>query len=124
MNLQNRDSGRCRNRLIGEKSLWPFYDHALYMVWTYENVYLDTATVNWMLSPKLFDRMLEEAVQSVESDRTLLGSDQMVWAQMISPAVEAVRDAPFLSDQVKRNILGANARRSLKRRIGARYPVY
>ena len=93
---------------------WPFFDHALYMLWTYENVYLDTATVSWMLAPRLFDRMLEETVRSVGSDRILFGSDQMVWPQMISPAVEAIREAPFLSDQDKRNVLGENARRLLK----------
>jgi uncharacterized protein len=93
---------------------WPFYDHALYMLWTYENVYLDTATVNWMVGKELFNRMLREAVESVGSDRILFGSDQMVWPQMITPAIESIRDAPFLSDQDKRNILSENARRLLK----------
>jgi uncharacterized protein len=93
---------------------WPFYDHALYMLWAYENVYLDTATVNWMLGKELFNRMLREAVESVGSDRILFGSDQMVWPQMITPAIESIRGAPFLSDQDKRNILGDNARRLLK----------
>jgi len=93
---------------------WPFYDHALYMLWTYENVYLDTTTVNWMVGKELFNCMLREAVESVGSDRILFGSDQMVWPQMITPATESIRDAPFLSDQDKRNILRENARRLLK----------
>jgi uncharacterized protein len=93
---------------------WPFYEHALYMLWAYENVYLDTATVDWLLGHKPFNRMLEEAVETVGSDRILFGSDQMVWPQMITPALESIRDAPFLSDQDKRNILGENARRLLK----------
>ncbi len=70
--------------------------------------------LNWILGKKLFNRMLEEAVNTVGSDRILFGSDQMVWPQMITPAVESIRDAPFLSDQNKRNILGENARRLLK----------
>jgi predicted TIM-barrel fold metal-dependent hydrolase len=93
---------------------WPFYDHALYMLFTYENVYLDTATVNWILEKQLFNRMLEEAVDTVGSDRILFGTDQMVWPQMITPTVESIRDVPLLSDQDKRNILGENARRMLK----------
>ncbi len=93
---------------------WPFYDHALYMLFAYENVYLDTAIVNWILGKKLFNRLLREAVETVGSDRILFGSDQMVWPQMITPAIESIRDAPFLSDQDKRNILGENARRLLK----------
>jgi len=93
---------------------WPFYDHALYMLWAYENVYLDTATVDWLLGPKLFSRMLEDAVETVGSDRILFGSDQMVWPQMITPAIQSIRNSSFLSDQDKRNILGENARRLLK----------
>jgi predicted TIM-barrel fold metal-dependent hydrolase len=93
---------------------WPFFDHALYMLYAYENVYLDTATVDWLLGKELFNRMLEEAVGTVGSDRILFGSDQMVWPQMITPAVESIRNASFLSDQDKRNILGENARRLLK----------
>jgi predicted TIM-barrel fold metal-dependent hydrolase len=93
---------------------WPFYDHALYMLWAHENVYLDTATVDWVLGKKLFYRMLEESVDTAGSDRILFGSDQMVWPQMITRAVQSIRDAPFLSDQDKRNILGENARRLLK----------
>jgi uncharacterized protein len=93
---------------------WPFYDHALYMLWTYENVYLDTATVNWLVGKELFNRMLREAVDTMGSDRILFGSDQMVWPQMITPAIGSIRDAPFLSDQDKRNILSENARRLLK----------
>jgi predicted TIM-barrel fold metal-dependent hydrolase len=93
---------------------WPFYDHALYMLWTYENVYLDTSAVNWIVGKELFNRMLHEAVDTVGSDRILFGSDQMVWPQMITPAVESIRGAPFLSDQDKKNILGENARRLLK----------
>ena len=56
--------------------------------------------------------LLREAVENVGSDRILFGSDQMVWAQMITP--ESIRDAGFLSDQDKRDILGDNARRLLK----------
>jgi uncharacterized protein len=93
---------------------WPFYDHALYLLYAYENVYLDTGVVDWLLGQKLFYRMLGKAVDTVGSDRILFGSDQMVWPQMITPAVQSINEAPFLSDQDKRNILGENARRLLK----------
>jgi uncharacterized protein len=93
---------------------WPFFDHALYMLWAYENVYLDTAVVDWIVGREVFNRMLKEAVDTVGSDRILFGSDQMVWPQMITPAVESIRNAVFLSDRDKRNILGENARRLLK----------
>ena len=88
---------------------WPFFDHALYMLYAYPNVYLDTATVNWILGPSLFKRMLLEAVETVGSDRILFGSDQMVWPQMITPATQAIAAADYLSEADKRRILWDNA---------------
>jgi uncharacterized protein len=57
--------------------------------------------------------MLREAVDTVGSDRILFGSDQMVWPQMIGPAVSSIRNAPYLSETDKRNILWGNAARLL-----------
>ena len=92
---------------------WPFFDHALYMLYAYPNVYLDTAVVNWIVGPSLFARMLRETVETASSDRVLFGSDQMVWPQMIAPAVEAVAGAEYLSEADKRAILWNNAARLL-----------
>ena len=74
---------------------WPYPDHALYMLYAYPNVYLDTAVVNWILGRSVFDRMLREAVETVGSDRILFGSDQTVWPQMITPAVRSVSTAGY-----------------------------
>jgi predicted TIM-barrel fold metal-dependent hydrolase len=93
---------------------WPFPDHALYMLYAYPNVYLDTAVVNWILGQSVFDRMLKEAVQTVGSDRILFGSDQMAWPQMITPAVEAIKKADYLTENDKRRILSENAKELLK----------
>ncbi|MFL6276550.1 MAG: amidohydrolase family protein [Blastocatellia bacterium] len=88
---------------------WPFADHAMYMLYAYPNVYLDTAVVNWILGPSVFNRMLKEAVETVGSDRILFGSDQMVWPQMITPAVQAIKRADYLTAEDKRRILWENA---------------
>ncbi|MBV9172045.1 MAG: amidohydrolase family protein [Chloroflexi bacterium] len=88
---------------------WPFFDHALYMLYAYPNVYVDTGVVNWILGRALFERMMREALETVGCDRILFGSDQMVWPQMIGPAVEAIVRLPFLSDTDRRRILWANA---------------
>lgn len=88
---------------------WPYPDHALYMLYAYPNIYLDTAVVNWILGPSVFNRMLKEAVETVGSDRILFGSDQMVWPQMITPAVQAIVKADYLSVEDKRRILWGNA---------------
>ena len=88
---------------------WPFFDHALYMLYAYPQVYVDTGVVNWVLGRALFERMLRETVETVGSDRVLFGSDQMVWPQMIAPAIEAIVQAPFLSESDRHHILWANA---------------
>jgi hypothetical protein len=93
---------------------WPFFDHALYMLYAYPNVHLDTAVANWILGRQVFDRMLREAVDTVGSDRILFGSDQMVWPQMIGPAVSSITRAPYLTEADKRNILWGNAARLLR----------
>jgi len=88
---------------------WPFFDHALYMLYAYPNVFVDVAVVNWILGKGVFDRMLREAIDTVGSDRILFGSDQMVWPQMITPAVASIRGAKFVSESDKRHILWENA---------------
>jgi predicted TIM-barrel fold metal-dependent hydrolase len=93
---------------------WPYPDHAIYMLYAYPNVYLDTAVVNWILGRSIFERMLKEAVDTVGSDRILFGSDQMVWPQMITPAVQSITSADFLNSVEKRRILWDNAATLLK----------
>jgi hypothetical protein len=102
-----------RLRIVIMHMGWPFFDHALYMLYAYENVYLDTAVVNWILGRQVFDRILREAVDTVGSDRILFGSDQMLWPQMIGPAVSSIRDASYLTETDKHNILWGNAARLL-----------
>jgi predicted TIM-barrel fold metal-dependent hydrolase len=93
---------------------WPYPDHALYMLYAYPNVYLDTAVVNWILGRGVFDRMLREAVETVGSDRILFGSDQMVWPQVITPAVRSISQAGYLTTADKRRIFWDNAATLLK----------
>jgi uncharacterized protein len=90
---------------------WPFFDHALYMMYAFPNVYGDLGVINWILGRAVFHRMLHEAVDTVGSERLLFGSDQMAWPQMITPAVDAVLSAGFLSEVDRRNILWNNAAR-------------
>lgn len=88
---------------------WPFFDHALYMLYAYQNIYLDTGVVNWILGESVFNRMLKEAVETTGSDRIVFGSDQMVWPQMITPAVRSIKSAKYLTDKDKKRILSENA---------------
>jgi uncharacterized protein len=74
---------------------------------------VDTGVVDWILGRALFKRMLRETVETVGCDRVQFGSDQMVWPQMIGPAVEAIVRLPFLSETDRHWILWTNAARLL-----------
>jgi len=92
---------------------YPFTEEATYMLLTHSNVYMDVATVNWYLGRAGFQRLLRQVVETVGADKILLGSDQMNVPQMIPVGVSAIREAPFLSEEDKRKILGDNARKLL-----------
>jgi hypothetical protein len=44
----------------------------------------------------------------------MFGSDQMVWPETIEYGIRVIEEAPFLSDQQKRDILYNNAARFLR----------
>jgi len=92
---------------------WPFTEQATYMLYAHSNVYTDVATVNWILGRAGFHRLLREVVETVGPDKILFGTDQMGMPQRILVGLSAVQEAPFLSEEDKRKILGDNARRLL-----------
>ena len=46
--------------------------------------------------------------------RIMFGSDQMVWPEKIGEAVETIKQAPFLTEEQKRDIFYNNAARFLE----------
>lgn len=88
---------------------WPFFDHALYLLYAYPNVFVDIGVVNYLLGPSVFERMVVETVETVGARRMLFGSDQMAWPQMIPEAVKATTDADYLTEDQKAKILWENA---------------
>ena len=93
---------------------WPYADNALYMLYSYPNVYLEVSGINWLLGPSLFKRLLREAVETGGSDRILFGSDAPLWPQYMTTAVDSIRNADFLTPEDKRKILWDNAAALLK----------
>jgi hypothetical protein len=86
---------------------WPFFDQALYMLYAYPNVYLDTGVVDWILGPSLFQRMLREAVDTAGNRRILFGSDQMLWPEKIAPALHPILSADFLTVSGNQKLLSS-----------------
>ncbi|MBO6586232.1 MAG: amidohydrolase family protein [Gracilimonas sp.] len=88
---------------------WPFFDEGLYMLSTYPNVYMETSVAVWLLGDELFNRLLKEAVATAGSDKILFGTLQMAWPQLIGKSVQTIREAPYLSQNQKDDILWDNA---------------
>ncbi|MEP6509712.1 MAG: amidohydrolase family protein, partial [Gemmatimonadales bacterium] len=57
---------------------------------------------------------LKRLVDAGFSRRIMFGSDQMIWPQTIGLAIKTINEAPFLTDQQKRDILYNNAARFLR----------
>ncbi|HVF15775.1 MAG TPA: amidohydrolase family protein [Steroidobacteraceae bacterium] len=57
---------------------------------------------------------LRRLVDAGYGKRIMFGSDQMVWPQAIEVAIESITQAPFLSEEQKRDILYSNAARFLR----------
>tara|TARA_E500000305_G_C4029841_1_gene244425 strand:+ start:1107 stop:2129 length:1023 start_codon:yes stop_codon:yes gene_type:complete len=93
---------------------YPMLDDILALLYVYPNVYVDTAAIVWVLPRAEFYRYLKTIVEAGYGNRVMFGSDNMVWPGVIERSVEVIRDAPFLSEQQKRDIFYNNAARFLR----------
>lgn len=92
---------------------WPMESEMIHMLYSYPQLYVDIAVLNWHLPRAEFHRYLERLVGAGFSDRILFGSDQMIWPDAIDVAIEGIESASFLSDTQKRDIFYNNAARFL-----------
>ena len=84
------------------------------MMYQYPQLYGDLSTITWVIPRPAFYNYLRELVDAGLGQRLMFGSDQMRWPEAIGWAVEAIKQAPFLSDEQKRDILYNNAARFLR----------
>lgn len=90
---------------------WPMLDHMIALLYSYPNVYVDVAVLNWFIPRPEFHAYLRRLVAAGFSDRIMYGSDQMQWPSAIPIAIEAIESAGFLTRDQKRDILCRNAAR-------------
>jgi predicted TIM-barrel fold metal-dependent hydrolase len=93
---------------------FPFLDETIGILNVYPQVYVDISALNWLWPREGFYSYLKDLIDSGFETRIMFGSDQMTWPDAIGPAVEAVEQADFLSEQQKRDILYNNAARFLR----------
>ena len=93
---------------------FPMLDDLLAVLYAHPQVHVDTGVIVYTQPRATFYRYLQGIVEAGFGDRVMFGSDQMVWPGVIERAVEAIEEAPFLSEAQKHAILYSNAARFLR----------
>ena len=96
-------------RVWMENAGYPFVDEAIALMYRYPNVYADLSTITWVIPRAEFYRYLERLMDAGLGKRLMWGSDQMSWPSTIDHSLDAIREAPFLSEDQKRDLLYNNA---------------
>lgn len=101
-------------RLFVENAGYPYQEEMIAMMYQYPQLYADVSTITWVIPRTAFYDYLKAFMRAGLGKRVMFGSDQMVWPEKIGAAVEAIEQAPFLSEDQKRDIFYNNAVRFLK----------
>jgi predicted TIM-barrel fold metal-dependent hydrolase len=101
-------------RLFVENTGYPYRDEMIAMMTQYPQLHGDVSTISWVLPRAAFYDYLQALVRAGLGKRVMFGSDQMRWPEKIGEAIEAIEQAPFLTEEQKRDILYHNAVRFLR----------
>ena len=101
-------------RLFVENSGYPYRDEMIAMMTQYPQLHGDVSTISWVLPRAAFYDYLQALVRAGLGKRVMFGSDQMRWPEKIGVAIEAIEQAPFLTEEQRRDILYHNAVRFLR----------
>lgn len=93
---------------------YPMIDDLLAVLYTHPQVYVDVGVIVYTQPRPAFYRYLQAIVDAGFGKRVMFGSDNMVWPETIGRSIQVIREAPFLSEQQKRDILYDNAARFLR----------
>lgn len=101
-------------RLYMENSGYPFLGETIALMYRYPNVYGDLSTGTWIYPSETFYAYLKGLIDAGLGRRLMFGSDQMQWPDAIDDAVGRIQEAPFLTEEQKRDIFYNNAARFLR----------
>jgi hypothetical protein len=105
-------------RLYVMHAAWPFLEPMLYMLYMHPQLYVDISVLQYAIPRAGYYRSLQTLVDAGFGKRILFGSDG--GAKQLVEGIAAIRNAPFLSAEAKRDILYDNAVRFF--RLGAETP--
>ncbi len=101
-------------RLFVENAGYPYRDEMIAMMTQYPQLHGDVSTISWVLPRAAFYDYLQALVRAGLGKRVMFGSDQMRWPEKIGEAIEAIEQAPFLTEEQRRDIFYNNAVRFLR----------
>jgi uncharacterized protein len=93
---------------------YPMLDDTLALLYAHPQVYVDTGVIIYTQPRAAFYRYLQALTDAGFGKRIMFGSDQMVWPETMEHSIAVIRDAPFLNQEQKRDILYNNAARFLR----------
>lgn len=101
-------------RVYIENSGYPYQDETIAMMYQYPQLHGDLSTMTWVIPRQAFYDYLQALVRAGLGKRLMFGSDQMRWPDKIGEGIAAIQEAPFLTEEQKRDILFNNAARFLR----------
>jgi predicted TIM-barrel fold metal-dependent hydrolase len=84
------------------------------LLYAHPQVYVDTGVIVYTQPRTTFYHYLQSLVHAGFGERIMFRSDQMVWLETIERSIQIIKDAPFLNEVQKRDILYNNAARFLR----------
>lgn len=92
----------------------PLVDELIAVLAAHPQVYADIGGKQWYYPRAFFYEHLRKIIDAGFGKRVMFGSDQGDWPGVIEPAIEIIEQAPFLSQEQKRDIFYNNAARFLQ----------
>ena len=93
---------------------FPMLDDLLALLYAHPQVYVGTGVIVHTQTRDSFYRYLKGIFDAGFGKRVMFGSDQMIWPETIERGIAVINEAPFLSEQQKRDVLFWNAVRFLR----------
>lgn len=93
---------------------FPMLEDLLAVMYIHPQVHVDVSLIIYAHPRPEFYRFLQGIVNAGFGNRVMFGSDQMVWPAVIERAITVIEEAPFLTEEQKRDIFYNNAARFLR----------
>jgi predicted TIM-barrel fold metal-dependent hydrolase len=101
-------------RLWAMHAGWPLGDDAVAALYAHPQLYVDVGILSYAFPHKEFYAYMQRLIDAGFENRIMFGSDEMVWPDALSAAIDTVQADPALSAKQKRDIFYNNAARFLR----------